>query len=378
MALSLQQVLGYVTLTGAVKATTSGIPQPLPEAFFKATKNVIGNKGRYTRVTGERRTAPFNTYGSPAGKMDLRDVGEVDIKLLHIFGNQTLSPLVLKQLRSKNEYELDMGLDEVKRQVFENKKRFQNSRIATTLQTLHKGTLYFDKNFNLLPSSAGAFETVTFNMNANNQNQLNGVIANTWVSNATDIPGQLRNLRKRAARLTGFPLKYAFYGENIPSYLVTNNFVLDYLARNPTMQAKYLDTASIPDGLFGFTWIPVYEAFYEDQNGVNQDLWGPDDITFTPEVDENWWEFLEGSFEVPTSIGNVYADGEAAMRSTATVYGQGGYGVVTHNPPTVESYFFDTYIGAIRVPDAVYQGVVAFAPLVAAAMGIFSALGSMF
>jgi hypothetical protein len=354
VAKSISQILSYTTLTGSIQATTSGIPNPFPPAFFKSTKKVTGNRGRYTRFTGERRTARSTKYGAPARNRGLRDVGEVDVKLLHTFESQTMDPLVMKQLRSKDSYELDKGLNEVSRQVTEFKRLFDNLRVAAVAQVLRNGILYFDGDGNLLPSSSGAVDSHSFQMSANNQNQLNSIITASWALNTTDIPLQLRNLKKRSRRLTGYPLKYAFYGESIPSYLTANDYVLDYLARNPTMQAKWLDSAEIPDGLFGFTWVPAYEAFYEDADGTNQDLWNGDSVVFTPEVSDDWWEFLEGSFEVPTTV-NVMTDAEAAMRSLATQHGMFGYGVVTHNPPTVCGYYGDTFIPALKVPDAIFQ-----------------------
>jgi len=352
MAKSLQQVLGYLTLTGAVQTTTSGIPQPLPEAFMKATKKAEGNKSRYTRVTGERRVARIAKYGSPARERGLKDVGEVDIKLIHTFEQQRFDPLVMKQLRSKDAFTQDLALDEVSRQVREFKRLFENLRIGATFSALRYGAIYYDADGNLLPTSSGAIETHDFNVSANNKDQLNGIISASWALNSTNIPLQLRNLKKRAAKLTGLPIKYALYGENIPTYMTQNDYVLDYLARNPTQNADFLQSNEIGT-LFGLTWVPVYEAFFEDADGTNQDLWSADGVTFTPEVSEAWWDVIEGSYEVPTTV-NVMNDAEAAMRSMSTVYGQFGFGTVGYNPPAVTGFYGDTFIPALKNPDAVY------------------------
>ena len=353
MGKSLQQILGYVPLTKAVQATTSGIPQPFPAAFMQSRNKVIGHKASYVRWTGERRTARITKYGSPARKADLRPVGEKDIRLIHAFEDQTLNPLMMKYLRAAESHEFDMGLQEVKRQVKEFTTKFMNLRIAAVAQVLRRGQLDYDADGNLLPSASGSVEAHTFDMSANHQNQLNGIISASWALNSTDIPLQLRNLKKQARRDTGYPLKYALYGENIPTYLTQNDYVLDYLARNPKQNADFLSSGEIGE-LFGLTWVPVYEAFYEDSAGTNQDLWAADAVTFTPEVSDDWWDVIEGSFEVPTSI-NVMSDGEAAMRSLKTVHGMGGYGVVGHNPPSVTGYYFDTFIPCLKTPDVVYQ-----------------------
>lgn len=354
---SLQEVLGYVTISKAIQATVSGIPQPLPPAFFKSNTKALDGKGRYLRYTGERRTARLAKRGSPAHNADLRPVGEVDFKCLHLFESQPLDPFVLRYLRSPNSYEHDAAMQEVKRQVREFAVKFNNTRIAAVLQALRTGLLYWDTDGNLLPTSSGAVETHSFQMNANNQNQLNSIITASWALNTTDIPLQLRNLKKRARRLTGYPLKYAFYGENIPSYFTLNDYVVDYLARNPAMNERYLNSAhgEIPSGLFGLEWIPAYEAFFEDSAGTNQDLWSGDTVVFTPEVSDEWWDIAEGDFPVPASIGNVYSDGAAANASFKQAWGMGGYGTVGHNPPTVTGFYFDNFHPLLKNPDVVFQ-----------------------
>jgi hypothetical protein len=354
VAKSLQQVLGYVEISGRIQATASGIPQPLPPAFLKPTRGVIGNKARYTRYTGERRVAKLNKYGAPARRTNLRDVGEVDVRLLHSFDEQPMDAATMKYLRSPVSYEFDQGEQEVARQDREFAMKQVNLRVAATLQVLRVGKIYWDADGNLLPSSSGAVETHDFQLAANNKDQLNGIIAQSWALTSTDIPLHLRNLKKRARRLTGLPLRYAIYGENIPTYLSQNDYVLDYLARNPDMNQRWLASAEIPDGLFGFTWVPAYEAFYEDDAGTNQDLWSGDAVVFTPEVDETWWEFLEGTFPVPTTL-NVQADAEAAIKSFKDVRGMFGYATVGYNPPSITTYRGDTFLPTLKVPDAVFS-----------------------
>lgn len=359
---ALEQILGYVPLTKSIQATTMGIPKKFPESFFRTKDGdkVIGNKARYVRVTGERRTARRVEYGSPALKADLRPIGEVDVVLNHLYEELPLDVMTLKYLRDKESYEYDKTLSEVTRQVQAFATKFANTRIASVARVLKAGVLYWDNQGNFLPSSSGAFQTHSFQMSANNQNQLNGIISASWATPTTDIPLQLRLLKKQAVRQTGYPLKYAFYGENIPTYLTNNNYVIEYLARNNTMQTKWLesDGGEIPDGLFGYTWVPVYESFFEDSAGTNQDLWDADAVTFTPDPEQpagmEWWRMMEGSFEVPTTI-NVMTDAEAAVRSTKTIYGMGGYSLLTPNPVRVAAFTFDTFLPILANPDVIFQ-----------------------
>lgn len=322
-------------------------------------KSTLGDSGRYTRVTGTRKTARLAMYGSPAVKRSLKDISYVDVKLMHTFEEISLNPLILQQLRNYDNYNVQkLGMEEVARQVAEFKKLFENLRIAAALQMLRNGAVYYDGNGNLLPSSSGAIVTVSAGMNANNQNQLNGIITQTWEDVTTDIPLQLRTLKQRARRLTGYSLKYAFYGENVPTYLTDNDKVQDYLSRNPGVNSKFVDSAELPDGLFGLTWIPVYESFFEDSADTNQSIWGADAVVFTPEVSADWWEVMEGTYMVPNSL-NIVTDASAAMGNLSQVTGMFGYGALTHNPPTICMYSGDTHLPIIKVPDSVFSAVTA-------------------
>ena len=169
---------------------------------------------------------------------------------------------------------------------------------------------------------------------------------------------QIRNLKKRAAEQTGYIPKFAMYGENAPSYMTTNNFVMDYLARNDQRQDEFLASADIPTNMFGLTWIPGYISFYEDQNSQNQQILGADQVIFFPEISDEWWEILQGSYMVPTTI-NITTDAAAAIGSMRQVFGMFGYGQAAHNPPTVVTYYGDTFLPTIRNPDVVYQATVA-------------------
>ena len=357
---TIQQILGYVTLTGVIQGIKTGIPDNLPDPFAKLTKTCIGDSGRYTRVVGTRQVARRSEYGAPAVQRALKDVEAVDVKLSHVFEMIKLHPLILQQLRAYDNYNVqNLGVEEVDRQQAEFKVYFDNNRLAMTYSMLANGNIWWDASGNLLPTSSGAKVTASFQMSANNQNQLNGVIASSWKLANTDIPSQLRNLRVSAAKLTGYPLKYAFYGLNVPSYLTQNNYVLDYLSRNPNFAQKFLEQAEIPDGLFGFTWVPVYTSFFQDAAGVNQSIFGADEVVFTPEINRDVYELLEGTMMVPSSF-NATTDMSAALGTLRQVVGMFSYAVPTHNPPSAEMYMGDTVLPVWKVPDAMFQATVAF------------------
>lgn len=354
MAKSLNQLLGYVPLTGVIQKVKTGIPDLLPPAFARVTKRVVGNAGRYYQRTGTRAVAKRAEYGSPARRRQLKGLEVRDVKLAHFFEEIMLDPLLLQTLRNMENYEMQqMGQQEVDYQVAEFATYFDNIRLAMVYAMLSLGHIYFDGEGNLLPSSSGATLDVDFGMSANNLNQLNGIITASWANANTDIPAQLRALRTRATQLTGYPLKYAFYGVNVPTYLTQNNYVLDYLARTPKMAQAFLDTAEVPDGLFGFTWVPVYTAFYEDNDGTNRTFFGGDVVSFTPEINADVYDLIEGSYLVPSSF-DAAANMAAALARLKSVYGKFGYAVPSHNPPTAVMYMGDTVLPVWKNPDTVF------------------------
>lgn len=347
-------MLGYVYLTGVIQRIKTGIPDMLPAPFTSIKKQVLGNSGRYTRTFGVRTLAPRSEYGAAARKRALLGVEVQDVKLVHMFEQIEMDPLMLQTLRAYDSYDVQkMGIDEVNRQQAEFRQRFDNARLSMIYSMLANGAIYYDANGDMLPSSSGAQVTVDYGVSANNQNQLNGIITASWANANTDIPGQLRALKNRALQLTGYPLKYAFYGKNVPSYLTQNNYVLDYLSRNVSHAQKFLDQAELPDGLFGYTWVPVYTAFYEDATGTKNSFFGDDKVVFTPEINADVYELLEGSYQVPSSF-NAVSNMSSALGSLRTVHGQFSYAVPIHNPPTAQMFFGDTVIPVWKIPDAIF------------------------
>jgi hypothetical protein len=356
MSKSLEQVLGYVYLTGVIQSIKTGIPDVLPPAFATIKKDVLGDQGRYVQVTGTRKVARAAAYGSAARMRELKDISEKDVKLIHAFEQIQMKPLLLQMLRNYDNYDVQkMGIDEVSRQQAEFRKYFDNLRLAAVYSMLSLGHIYFDDGGNLLPTSSGAQLDVDYQISANNLNQLNGIITASWANNNTDIPLQLRNLKNRSIQQTGYPLKYAFYGVNIPSYLTQNNYVLDYLSRNPKYAEKYLDEAELPDGLFGYKWVPVHTAFFEDASGTNQTFFGGDTVVFTPEITSEVYEMMEGTYQVPTSF-NAVSDLLAALGSMKQVRGMFSYAMPEHNPVTVNMFSGDTFLSVWKVPNALYIG----------------------
>lgn len=365
---SLENILGFMPLTEALRTSADSVPNPFPPELFtvKPQNQFLGDRAKYIRISGERRTGSLAKYGAPAKRQSLRDVGDQNFRCLHIFESVPIDILTMQKLMAFQQYIQDDGMDWLKYQFDAFGKKLGNTRVVATSTVLSSGNIYFDAQGNILPpsGSGSAFETYTFNIPATHQNQINGIIANSWALFNTDIPGQLRNLKVFAAEETGLPLRTALYGVNIPRYLTQNDYVKDYLSREPDMRSKFLNTAELPAGLFGIDrWVPVYEAFFEDQNGTNQLLWNADQITFLPDISQpnkmDWWAMYEGSYAVPKSL-QPTQDPMAALDNFEPVNGMFSFALMNPVPAGLEVYHGDTFLPGMRNEKAPFMAIVAF------------------
>ena len=360
MAKPIEALLHIENFLRTIEKVKAGIPDDiLPARMFKPTDKTIGNSGFYYKVLGTRQVAQQVAYGAPSKSMVGKGVFKQPITLLHAFENFSHDPNLLALLKSTTGGTQKRGVEIVGKKIAEFTQRFINLRRAAWYSALAQGKIYFDVDGNLLPTSTGAVVTIDFAVPAGNQNQLdwdgNGaIIGASWATAGTDIIGDLRELKLASIALTGYKLKYAFYGSNLPGYFANNTTLQQYLARNATGNAALLK-GEVPDGLMGLTWVDAQHAFFEDKGNVNRFFWGGDQIVFTPDpADIGWWGFIEGSYNVPSDIGKLYGDAMSALNSLREIFGVFGYAVVGHDPVGITQYGGDTFLPVIAVPNAVF------------------------
>lgn len=364
---SLDSMLGYTPLLGVIETTVAGIPNPCPPQMMKRTVECVGDAGEYREVSGERRLASTSTYGSSAKAVPMREIAKRQVKLIHTFEKQPINPMDMQRLMSLNSYEQDRGASVIAHNVKNFAKRGQNLRIATTLMTLANGVIYRDSDGVVLPTTSGEDTNlrISFQVPAANQGQLNDgtttIISASWALPTTDIPTQMIALEERAARVTGYPIQCAWYGKNIAGYLKKNDFISEWLIRNPDINDSWLKApGQIPDGLLGIKrWIPCYTTNFRSENDTTINaIWGDDNVTFTPGCEtaadlDNWWEWLEGSFLIPNTVDIVAA--ASSLENFKTEYGMFSYGQMAHDPAGLVNYMGDTFLGALKNGLAIYQ-----------------------
>ncbi len=362
MSKSLEDILGFAPLTEALRATASGVPNPFPQEFFNVApaNRIIGDRAKYVRLFGERRTSMRAQYGSPARRRSLKDIGDQTVRCTHNYESINIDYVMLQKLRSFEQYQQDEGVDWLRYQIAEAAQRQMNSRIIGVASALSQGALYWDTDGNVLPSSSGADanQTVDFGIPATHKNQINGIIDASWALHNTDIPTHLRKIQQFAAQETGVVPTTALYGINIPKYIQQNDFCMAYLSRDGQFRTSYKGN-QIPDGLFGIDrWIPVYTTFFEDSGGTTRLIWDDDLLVLVPNVSQpnkmNWWAMYEGSFPVPKTI-DVQRNPDITPDAFDLQYGMFSYAVGRFDPPAMEVFYGDTFLPGLRGEKFIYQ-----------------------
>lgn len=387
--LSIQDILGAPNLTGLIRLTESGIPNPFPDNFYTVDQQVFGNQANYFSAIGQRTTATIAAYGGAPHAAQQLSLNSVPVVLMHSYETLSLNPLVYQSLFDYgNLSRQKQGAAEVKRQVTEFKKRLSNLRIAAMVETLFTGKIGFDNNGNLLPPGAvipANGTTITWNIPTNSGTATSGVPSNigvavdplgtgtaiigssagSWANPGTDINSQIIALKQASMFLTGFPIAHAFYGRGVPSLLAGNPSTQNYMARSQFgpggAGAQYITEGEVPKGVLGLDWHPAYQSFYIDQNGSNQPLVGTNQILFTPDYSTNWLATLEGSYSVPQNPWRkLPVEGAGnAMEDMEQVFGMFAYSVPQLIPPGAMFAYGDTWIPVLKNPQVVFIPTVA-------------------
>jgi len=363
---TIEQILQFRNLTGVIRAVKSGIPQIAPDDFMKPGRQFPGNRGEYFRITGTRQTARSVQYGSPAVRRDLRNVDNIPFTAFHTFESQQWPMALMIALTKMTSLDRDQkGQEQAEYQTAEFKRFFSNLRIATSLQALFQGKVYFDSTGNLavVDNATAGGTTVNYNLPTNNVNFTASCSSTSvnWNNATATIMTDLLQIQTNSVKLTGYELTHCFYDDTVPGYIGNNTNAQQYLKLNPAMNQQYLTQNVIPDGFGGIKkWIPAGRAFFNDQNGTNQKLLTNNGVVFTPDPSPEWWEIFEGSYLVPNSVTPVIGGDSSIISANSTeVFGMFGYGVLALNPFMVEQFAGDTFFPAIKVPGCVYSFPVA-------------------
>ena len=358
-----QQILGFESMMRMVEAVKAGVPDDvLPPEFFSVTsENDGGRTATVTKLTGTRRPARNTGYGAKSRKINQADFATQKYTMIHTFEHIDHKLNVLAQLRDfENPTRQAKGEKAVDKQTMNFMTRLQSLRQTAVASILARaGVIDFDAEGHILPDTTGSQFQVDFEVPAGNQNQLDvfgggDIIDASWGTSTTDIPGHVRQIIKASIQKTGFKVTGCIFGENIFSYLCGNDCVKNILQSNSGL-ANSFGQNDIPSGFLKLDWFDGSNFFFEDSAGDVQEMFGPDSITFIPDVTDDWYDLQEGSYVIPGSGGGgMSADAMAALADTEEVFGKFSYAKVIDDPVTVRHYHGDTMLPTLINPEAIF------------------------
>jgi hypothetical protein len=363
----LNQILGVRNLSAVLEQVDGGVPNDLlPPALTEPSRTVEGDTGVFLRYEATRQTAQRRPYGSPATQADPQGLAEVLYRLIHTNASIQHEAATLINLRGLNGVDAQrMGEQEIARQTAELKRRFANLRLAAVYSMLANGAIYFDAQGNLLHSDTAATFTIDFGIPAEQTNQIalgpaGANLISDWSTATTNIIAEFRAVRSAFRKRCGLRIANAVHTSKLVEYFLANNTLKLLLEHRPSVQAG-LEAGMIPDGFLGVDkWWSVDEAFSQDADGVDRDFFSANALTLFPAVDPVWYEFVEGTYPVPSG---PRQESPAEMADPAQGFvktpGMYSYATVQMNPPGILQIAGDTFLPMLRNPRAMMLAVVA-------------------
>lgn len=361
---SLQQFFSYVPLTETVVRVMGGIPRVLPEGFYNLTRDIPGDRFRRATFRGTRKLAKVGKYGAPPRNVERVGRGMEDRVMLHTVEQIQASHELLMTLRKWDDYmQQQLARDLIREDTAEFARRQDNLRVAGITASLAYGKIWVDADGDLQLTSAGADLELDYLIPDTNRNQVNlgegDLITDSWDDPEADIPTMVNNLRSRLRMVNGYEIKHAFYTKNVAGCLARNNSFQKYLSRNPQRNQQYVNTGQIPDGVLDLTWIPVQDAFFDDENGTTTQIFPAGQVTFYPEVSRTTYELVQGGYPVPKEFVTA-ASLDALVNSVDYVYGPFQFAYMMPGLLQMNMVRGDTFLPDHKIPASVVLAEVIF------------------
>ncbi len=363
MAQNLEEIIGFENMLGMFSDPKGNVPSDfIPAAFLPGagnTRNVFGNTAVYLRSKGNRQTARLIDYGAPSKAAEIKGVDKIPITLLHTSENYTHEYTVLSALQDfTNPARQAWGISELARRNNQLRARVLNLRISCMMSLWRHGKIFFDGDGDLLHTSSNQVVTVDSGIDTDTNTGTckdidgNAIRSADWSTAGTKIAAQVKTVKQTAMRRTGYPIEIAWYGADILDHLLGNTQLKQVIQGNPTIATQFA-AGEIPNGFLGLNWVPIYPAFFEDADGTLRD-WFPDDfVVFTPAPSAEWFEWVLGTYAIPTST-QVTDTPMAAAAAMREVFGMFSYAKVLDDPPGIKQVGGDTMLPTLKVPDAIF------------------------
>lgn len=356
MAKAIESLLGFRTLIDMVKSPVGGVPNVWPTECLTTTRPLGSDTAEWVEQISARTNAPTVNYGSAARKMAQEQVTTRTAKCIYSNNYVDHKGSVLNALNGEDRGAQNRAKMLVDYQTMEFRRKMQNTRISAISSAFRYGAIYLDGDGNILPSSSGAVQTIDLSVPAANKNQIASAISASWATAGTDILGDLSTINLRAVQTSGLPLKYAYYGKSIPGYLTGNTNVKELMKSDAGLTTQ-LRQNRIPQG-FGIEnleWRPLVTSFFVDSTGTNREWFPGDFVVFMPEVTRDWYELLEGRYQIPdTAAGMGIQSSDPSMGDFGSVNGMASWVKKQDDPVGLRHHQADMFLPTFKVPSAVF------------------------
>jgi hypothetical protein len=354
MPTAAELVLAGNNLTRVFQGADPQIKHDLPPSFLTVTARADRDRAEWIQVDGTRQLAQQVLYGGKSKSALPTGARQRSGTLLHTFENFALTQEELGRLRSPDETVRRLAEQSIAMKLRNQRARVDNLRLASVHAALLLGAVHFAAG-QFQYSDSGATVSLDYGVPAGNKNQLNllgggNLLSASWATATTNIPAMLETILRTHTRKTGYQCRLAFYGDNLKTYLQTNNYTKDLIANNPAMANAFL-SPGIPQGFLGLQWVPITGAYYEDAAGTLVEYSTADKLVLCPEPAPDWWQVYEGSYQVPREL-KLGTSVEEMLGNLDTVYGRFAYAAGEMDPPSIVGYFGDTFAPIITNPHA--------------------------
>lgn len=336
------------------EAIKRGVPRVVPDEFFRpGPTRPFNDKVQWQNLTRNRGGAKIVQRASVPQGINLGNQAWAFATLLNSaeqfqIDQQVLSALFSDYAPIKANAEMWLA-----NQMQDFDERFETTRTHMVCSTIRQGAIYVASDGQIQVASSSPVATLGSGFNTSNKITKDGTGSTysigDWSDPATDISKAIRDLQNVGIQRTRYPLTTILYGSDVPSYLIKNETVAPYFARNQQFNPQFTQNGEIPDGTLGMKWRPVRLSYHVAQavqpDGSSSETvtaWFPNDFLFIcPDMSPAWYEMIEGGTTVPRGIWGASqnvptSDLNALVNGYYQIaYGKAAYGKLEETGPSL-------------------------------------------
>lgn len=342
-----------LTQLAAAQVIKAGIPRISPAEFFSMTPStVVGAQLGFDLFVGERASAKIVNFNAAAKGISMTQASKAYAVAMGTRESFDIDTDTVYLLKSDQPFVRERATKKIMDDIVNYSERIKNLQTYLVASILaNKLNVYYDQYGEIQTTSSGAYVTAqccpfavpTANSLTKTGTILGSQTVGDWSQPSTDIPASLRAQKVRSIEDSGYESGTILYGQNIPSYFANNSEMMAYMARQPQLNQKFMDTNEVPDGLLDYKWIPMYKQIFASRSQTTQaqttsQWFANNQIVILPPMSQlsMFYDFWEAGALIPTMGPERLTEGwEEAMGMMQMVHGQFAYCLpFCWNPPS--------------------------------------------